>query len=496
MSQYRVGIDLGTTNTVCCTFRDTFEFIKIKSSYILPSVVMYKNGEIKVGDSAKQRAIRNPENVITSSKTYMGDFSKQWEIDGRVFTPTDVATEILKEVKRYAEKYFQTDEVIDAVITVPAYFTSSQYDETKKAAEMAGFRVLRLVAEPIAAAIAYGLDEKVNSIFVVDIGGGTFDVSLLKETKNPDGSVDYETIACDGDGKLGGDDFDQVIVNLCYSKIRREYGIDLSNLSSSGLNSEEFSQARQMIRKKAEMAKIALSDAEETNIVIANLCSKNNSPVTFNYTLSRDEFEKSCTSLFNKIQRVLQRFVDNQNIDLQKVGKVIFVGGSSNIPHIKAIVRKCLKQEPYADKDLSKLVAMGAALCAADKDTLISAKLVIRDILSHSLGIEVRGEKIAHEFAPILRKNEKYPISRTKEFYTVNDYQESATIKVYEGESRDISENFYYGEFTLDNIKQGLSGVPIQVNFEINEDRQLIVSAWDEATGSKKSITIEKGIKL
>ena len=495
MGKYTVGIDLGTTNTVCCTFNNTYEFIKNKRGFILPSVLMYKDGKIIVGDSAKQRALRNPNNVISSSKTYMGDPEKRWAIDDMVFTPTDVAAEILTEIRQAAQRHFCTDEQIEAVITVPAYFADTQYDETKKAAEKAGLKVIRILSEPVAAALAYGLDDEVNNIFVVDIGGGTFDVCLLEIDHSSKGEKRFSTKAVDGDPKLGGDDFDDVIEQMCYSQLRMEFGIDLSSHKSSGLDAESYGQAKQKIRQKSEQAKIALSDVEETNIEIANLCKKNDEPINLKLHITKTEFENKAMPLFNKIKRTINRCIENNNIEPTSIEKVVFVGGSANIPYMKTIVSDCLGLDAYADRDLSKLVAMGAALCAAQNDSLVSTKLIIEDILSHSLGIEIYqedGDKI-YRYAPMLVKNTIYPAKREETFCTVNDNQKSVVINVYEGESiENLDENIFYGGFELDNIKDGPAGIPIKVDFEINENRQLIVTAWDQSTESKKSITINK----
>lgn len=486
---YAVGIDLGTTNTVCCTYDNSFSFIKCRRSHILPSVLMYKDGKITVGEIAKQHALRAPNNVISSAKTFMADPEKKWIIEGRTFTPTDVATEVLREINEAAQKHFGTDEQIEAVITIPAYFTASQANETKKAAEAAGLKVLKIIAEPVAAAIAYGLDDTAKNIFVVDLGGGTFDVCILTSSQDKDGTRIYTTGSVDGDIHLGGDDFDAVIENLCYSQLRKEYGINLASQEQSGLEAELYGQAIQKIRQKAEQAKIALSDSTETSIDIANLCSRNGNIVNFRYTITRQDFEKAADSLFKKIKRILTRCLEDSNTRVDSIDKVIYVGGSSNIPYLRSIVTECLDREPYADQDLSKLVAMGAAVYAADKSNLVSTKLHIEDILSHSLGIEVYGEKLSI----ILPKGTKYPISKTEEYSTVTDYQKSVSVKVYEGEcTSNINENLFYDEFTLTNIRNGLRGIPVNVKFEINDDRQLIVTAWDPYTGSTKSKRIEK----
>lgn len=495
MSRYTVGIDLGTTNTVCCSFNNNFEFIKNKRGYILPSVLLYKDEKVSIGDTAKQRAVRYPENVILSSKTFMGDFEKIWSIDGKSFTPTDVAREILKEINISAKKHFDTEETIQAVITVPAYFTSSQSDETRRAAVDAGFEVIGIITEPMAAAIAYGIDESEGNIFVVDIGGGTFDLCLLNLSKTYDGKKKFSTVHIDGDAKLGGDDFDKIVEDLCYSHLRTQYAIDFSSLSNSGLDVEMYNQAKQKIRAKSEQAKVALSDASETDIEIANLYTKNDEYVNFKFTITREQFEKASLTLFNKIKRIVTRFMDNAEIEADEIDKIILVGGSANIPYIRQFICDYFRKEPFADKDLSRLVSMGAALFATKNDTLVSTKLIIEDILSHSLGIEIVNDK----FSPILLVGEKYPITKTQEYYTVNDYQKSVKINVYEGENREnVHENTFYGGFELTDIRQGLAGVPIQVNFEMREDRTLHITAWDESTGARKSkdISISKGKKV
>lgn len=487
MGRYTVGIDLGTTNTLCCTFDNSFEFVKIKRGYLLPSVMMYKDGKITIGDMAKQRSLRLPENIIASSKTFIGNFTKTWTIEDRHFDATDVAAEILTEVRLAAQKHFNTDGEIEAVITVPAYFSASQYDETKKAAERAGFKVINIISEPVAAAIACGFEDNVHSVFVIDIGGGTFDICLLNVENN---GTKFETKCVDGDNQLGGDDFDQVIVQMCYSQLRKEYGIDLSSVDKSGLDTDSFRQALQKIAQKAEQAKIALSDADETDIEIANLCTKDGVPINFRFSVQRKAFETAAMPLFNKIKRIILRCLEDSNVDPKSIEKIIFVGGSANIPHIKHIINDCFGQEAFADKDLSKLVSMGAALCAAQKNNLVSTKLIIEDILSHSLGIRVVNDRLSI----ILPKGIKYPTKKVEKYTTVSDYQSDVLIEVYEGENiDDINKDTKYGQFVLSGIQSALKGVPeILVTFEITQDRQLLVTAKDKQTGVTKTITIDK----
>ncbi|EJF07583.1 molecular chaperone [Thiovulum sp. ES] len=475
----KVGIDLGTTNSVATIFdRGNFEQIKFGRLESLSSVLYYESGKVRIGDSAKKRSLTNPENYISSSKTFMGDMKKSWKIEDRTFSPTDVATEILSEIKKGIKKHTGNDEV-EAVITVPAYFKSSQIDETKRAGENAGFKVKQIITEPVAAAIAYGFESGANEkLFIVDIGGGTFDTSILQVSAGK-----FQTLALDGDNRLGGDDFDNHIIEAVFKHIRKDHGTDLSSLKKSGLPQDEYRKARQTILKYAEETKIALSDAENSEIEIPNLFGG----YSLSMNLTRAEFEKIAKNTLRKIENTIENTLSNGGFSINDIDKVVLVGGSSRIPAVQKFVTNFFGKQPFSDKPLDKLVAMGASLTANSGDSI-----QIIDIISHSLGIEM----VNDEFSAILKKNQQYPISFTKRYTTVSNYQPEIQIEIFEGEDSDVNMNDYYGGFSLSNIEKAPAGVPqIDVTFEFDENRILHVTAQDVRTGSsrKEAVDIEKG---
>ena len=439
----QVGIDLGTTNSVAAYFDNgKVEYLKFRNKETLPSTLLYQKGAVTIGDMAKRKSALYPQNFIKSSKAFMGDMNKSWTIEDRTFTPTDVASEVLLEIKRGLDKNFASATSFEAVITVPAYFSSSQIDETKKAGENAGFAIKRIITEPVAAAVAYGLEDDVNQkIFIVDIGGGTFDTSIL-EIKNKQ----FNTLAIDGDAKLGGDDFDNHILEFLLKFVRQDKGVNLASLEKSGLGEDEYRKSYQALVNKAEEVKIELSDATKVDIEIANLFSGYNLITA----LERVEFEKISSVTLNKIERIIQKTLSG--FPINTIDKVVLVGGSAKIPAIYEFVKKLFGKNPYSDKPLDKLVAMGAAIIVYDDNSV-----QIKDIISHSLGIELVDDK----FSPILRKNTVYPISHSETYTTVMDHQKVIDINVYEGEDEDcVSNNSFYGGFSLSNIQQASAGVP------------------------------------
>ncbi len=471
-----IGIDLGTTNSVASYMdKGKFEYILFRNKESIPSVVLYQNDKVIVGEKAKKKAVLFPENYIKSSKTYMGDMGKTWEIDGKTITPTDVAQEILSEIKNTIVKQFPDIDELEAVITVPAYFTSSQIDETKIAAESAGYKVKRIITEPVAAALAYGFEDTINQkIFIVDVGGGTFDTAIL-EVKNQD----FQTIALGGDKKLGGDDFDNVILELFLKHIRKVEGVNLSSFEKSGLTAEVYVKAYHTLIAKAEETKIELSEQEEVEISIANLFNNYN----FEMKLNREDFESASEYILDTIKREIENTLEDANTEPADIDKVVLVGGSARVPAIRNYVIDVFNTTPYADKPLDKLVSIGAAIAASEENTV-----QINDILSHTLGIRIIHDK----FSRIIYKNTKYPVEKTERYTTTSDYQERISVKVYEGEDDDISNNTYYGGFTLDNIEYAEKGIPqIDVTFSFDSNRILHVTAKDINTNSSKSAIIE-----
>ncbi|TWX55789.1 Hsp70 family protein [Colwellia hornerae] len=475
-----VGIDLGTTNTVVSFLKNgSLEQLKFRNKESLPSTMLFVDQKATIGEIAKRKSALYPNNYIKSSKTFMGDATQTWNIEGKTFTPTDVATFILTEIKNNINKYDSAIDVVEAVITVPAYFTSTQIDETKKAGEAAGFIIKRIITEPVAAAIAYGIDDKVDqTLFIVDIGGGTFDTSILQVKGS-----NFNTLAVDGDSKLGGDDFDNHIVEALLKYIRKDQGVNLSTHAKSDLDEDKYRKAYQALVNKAEEIKIELSEFESTNVDIANLFSGYN----LSMTMTRAEFEEISSSSIEKIKRKIQSTMSDNNFDPSDIDKVVLVGGSSKIPVVREFVTELFNKQPYADKPLDKLVAMGAAILAHQSET-VQSKIEISDIISHSLGIELINDK----FSAILVKNSQYPISKSQMYTTTVDFQEKLSVKVYEGEDEyQVTNNSFYGGFILDNIERSYAGNPqIEVTFEFDINRILKVTARDLNTDSNYSETI------
>jgi molecular chaperone DnaK len=483
MKKMKIGIDLGTTNSVVAYFDNgTIEYLRFRNRESLSSVMLYKDEKVIIGEMAKKKAVAYPKNFIKSSKTFMGDNEKIWDIEDKSFTPTDVATEILKEIKKNLEKKFSDVSEFVAVITVPAYFTSTQIDETKKAGEKAGFIIKQIITEPVAAAVAYGFEDEVNQkLFIVDIGGGTFDTSILKVSNES-----FETLNIDGDNKLGGDDFDNYILEYLLKHIRKEYGVNLASFEKSGIPEDEYVKAKQILVTKSEEIKKELSEYEEVEVEISNLLSGYN----LSTKTTREEFEDISSLTIDKIKRIIKRTLENFQFSSDDIDKVVLVGGTSKIPIVREFVTELFGKPPYSDKPLDKLVAMGAAIVAEDDNSV-----KIKDIISHSLGIEL----VNNRFSPILKKNQNYPISHKEVYTTVMDFQTMLDINVYEGEDEDnVTNNDFYGGFSLENIEQAKAGIPqIEVTFEFDKNRILKVTAKDLNTGSSKSenIEIDKGQK-
>ncbi len=483
-----VGIDLGTTNSVCCSLTNgDFDFLKFRGDEpLLPSAILWREGKLTVGEMARKKSVIYAENFIKSSKTFMGDPGKQWVIEGRIFSPTDVATEILSYIRRT----FDTNGEITAVITVPAYFTSSQINETKIAGEKAGFNVKQIFPEPMAAGIAYGFEEQLNEkIAVIDIGGGTFDVSILETEGNS-----YTTLAIDGDNKLGGDNFDEIILELCLKKIRQTVGIDLSTYERSGLSKDDFSQARQRLIIEAEKKKIELSSADAVTIDIPHLFK--NKHYDFSIEISREAFENAASTLLRRIERRIDNCLGEASIAPSKIDKVILVGGTTYIPIIQNYIKEFFSKNPYSDKDLSKLVAMGAAIIAdaySIKEKTGLQLPVVTDIISHSLGIELFGGK----FYKILKRNEFYPVSISKVFPYPGENPDKFVLNIFEGENESCAKNVFYGRLNLGGIADIRDRkAKVKVTFAFDKNRDLHVTAEDVKSGDKRSKTIKiaKGV--
>ena len=498
----RVGIDLGTTNTLACYLKKgKLDLIKFPGSGKLIPSVIYVDEEknISVGSKARKKGILDPRNEIRSAKTYMGDDKKMWTCNGLAFTPTEVATQVLQEVKKGIIKKTKCgeDAEIEAIITVPAYFNSKQKEETKKAGEKAGFFVKRIITEPMAAAVAavkeLSLSEKV---FIVDLGGGTFDLSVLEA--DPE-KHEYKALDIDGDRKLGGDDFDKKVYEYFISIIEDDLGIDLSDQKKSGLDYKSYYAMVGQIREVAENAKIDLSDTEETGVNIPNLFNYNGKLYNFDITFTRKEFNDLCRELYDKIIRRIKNFIaSSTKFTLKDIGEVILVGGSCYIPYIQEAVENIFHMSVSTELERDTLVAMGAGFIANFDNG--SEENPFKDILSHSLGIEVTDpQTYASTLSKLLKKGESYPCHKSSIYTTISDNQTAIDINIYEAGSdcediANIAKHDFLGSFTLEGIKKAPKGEPkIEVTFSFDDSQILTVHAKDLDSGVEKEIEVKKG---
>ena len=497
-SEISIGIDLGTTNTLACYLKNGKpKIISFSGKNMLPSVLAVDEDQIIVGKVAKTLRKTNPNNVIRSSKTFMADPKKTWTVGGKTFNPTQVATEILKEVKSQVIKKLKLDSAtkINAVITVPAYFTGNQKDETKKAGEAAGLNVTQIVTEPMAAAVAavreLGLNEK---IFVVDLGGGTFDLSVLQA----DNKI-YRAIDIDGDKRLGGDDFDNLLYNYFIDRIENDLGIDLSFPKKSGLDETEYYSMTGRVSEAAELAKIDLSSSESCKVTIPNLFYYNGKSYDFNEELTREEFENICQPLFDKIISRIKKFIaESDKFKVDEIGTIILAGGSCYIPKIKAEVEKIFGKKADSQLDLDTLVVVGAAIISTSSGTVDAPEP--QDILSHSLGVKVLSpDRKKYILSKILNKGEPYPCEYSKVYTTAKNNQTIVPIYIYEAGSdaenvEDIDAHEYYGAVSLQNIPKAPAGVPkIKVTFSYDKSGTVVVAAQDLDSGIRNIVEIKKG---
>ena len=516
MRKVQVGIDLGTTNTLaCCRVKGKMKLIKFKGGKkMLPSVLYVEkqeDGTIKeiVGKAAKMKGLEDPNNCISSSKTYIGltgSRKKTWTCHGKTYTPTDVATKILEEIhKKVRSEYDLEDgDIVQAVITIPAYFTSTQSDETKKAGERAGMEVLRIITEPVAAAVSVA-DGEYGKIFVVDLGGGTFDVSVL-EIGNK-----YKTLDIGGERRLGGDDFDEILIEYFLKYIEDDLNIDLSDLDASGLDYENYYVMMSKIRNAAIETKEELSDSEEYDIYIPALFRYgDNLSYDFTMTVSREEFNDLCKPLFDKVIQVIDETVEkSNNFTIDEIKKIYLVGGSCYIPKIQDDVEEYFGIAPDSEQDRAIQVAMGAGKIAdawnaftPEPGRLDPFEDMLLDIISHDMGIEALGKHNTSEFDCILKEGTTYPCSFKKIYYTSADNQETVVIKVYEktdsGASDFLERNEaafdLYGSFELTGIAPAPAGAtPIEVTFDYDRSRTLCVTAEDTKNHIVQTVTLHKG---
>lgn len=474
-----IGIDLGTTNS-CVAVVEGGEPTVIpnaEGNRTTPSIVAYsKKGERLVGEPAKRQAITNPDQTVISIKRHMGSDHKV-ELKGKKYTPQEVSAMILQKLKRDAEEYLG-EEVKEAVITVPAYFTDSQRQATKDAGKIAGLEVKRIINEPTAASLAYGLDDdKEQTILVFDLGGGTFDVSILEL-----GDGVFEVIATSGNNHLGGDDFDQKIIDYLAEEFKKEYGVDL----------RKDRMALQRLKDAAEKAKKELSSVMSTNINLPFITQTEDGPKHLDMDLTRAKFEELTADLVEKTMGPTRRALDDAGLSPSDIDEIILVGGSTRIPAVQEAVKKLIGKEPHKGINPDEVVAMGAAIqggvMAGDVNDI-----VLLDVTPLSLGIETLGGV----FTKLIDRNTTIPTEKSKIFSTAADNQTSVDIHVLQGERKMAKDNKTLGRFQLTDIPPAPRGVPqIEVTFKIDTNGIVHVSAKDLGTGNEQNITIKNSSGL
>ena len=493
-----IGIDLGTTNSCVAVFEGSEPVVIANSEgkRTTPSVVGFvKDGDRKVGDPAKRQAITNPKNTVYSIKRFMGETYAQSqkeaeampytvvneggyprvEIEGRKYTPQEISAMVLQKMKKTAEDYLG-QEVTDAVITVPAYFSDSQRQATKEAGQIAGLNVQRIVNEPTAAALAYGVDKanKDMKIAVFDLGGGTFDISILEF-----GGGVFEVLSTNGDTHLGGDDFDQVIINWLADGFKAEEGVDL----------RKDSMAMQRLKEAAEKAKIELSSSTATEINLPYITAVDGMPKHLVKNLTRAQFEQLAHNLIQACLVPCQNAVRDAKLSTSDIDEVILVGGSSRIPAVQTLVKNYFGKEPSKGVNPDEVVAVGAAIQGAilNKEEGVG-DIVLLDVTPLTLGIETMGGVMTK----LIEANSTIPCKKSEVFSTAADNQTEVTIHVLQGERPMAAQNKSIGQFNLTGIAPARRGVPqIEVTFDIDANGILNVSAKDKATGKEQSIRIE-----
>ena len=493
-----IGIDLGTTNSCVAVVEGNVPTVITNSegNRTTPSVVGFVNDEKKVGDSAKRQAITNPKKTIHSIKRFMGESfnavqgeidkvsynvvcgdnnTPRVDIDGKLYTPQEISALILQKMKKTAEDYCG-ETITDAVITVPAYFNDSQRQATKEAGEIAGLNVRRIINEPTAAALAYGLDKSSEDkkIVVFDFGGGTHDVSILQL-----GDGIFEVLSTDGDTHLGGDDIDYTLIDWMVEEFKKQNGIDLSN----------DSMAMQRLKDAAEKAKIELSSSVSTEINLPYITINENGPQHFTATLTRAKFESLIDNIINRTLVPCESALKKANIKKEEIDEVILVGGSTRIPAIQNAVENFFGKSPNRSVNPDEAVACGAAIQGAilngDKGV---GDILLLDVIPLSLGIETEGELMTK----LIDANTTIPTTKSEVFTTATDNQPSVEIVVLQGERPLAKDNKLLGRFHLDGILPAKRGIPqIEVTFDIDANGILTVSALDKATNKKQNIRIE-----
>ena len=474
-----IGIDLGTTNS-CVSVLEGGEPKVIPNSEgnrTTPSVVAFKGDDELVGETAKRQAVTNVKNTISSIKRFMGT-DKKVEANGKKWTPQEISAKILMKLKKDAESYLG-EKVTQAVITVPAYFNDAQRQATKDAGKIAGLKVERIINEPTAAALAYGLDkqEKLQTILVYDLGGGTFDVSILEL-----GDGVFEVKATSGNNKLGGDDFDQRIIDYLVSEFKKENGIDLS----------KDKMAMQRLKDAAEKAKKDLSGMTNAQISLPFIAQNDDGPIHMEMTLSKAKFEDLCRDLFDSTLEPVRKAMKDAKLSNKDIDEVILVGGSTRIPYIQELVKKELGKEPHKGVNPDEVVAMGAAIQGGVLTGEVE-DLVLLDVTPLSLGIETLGGVCT----VLIPRNTTIPTSKSQVFSTAVDNQPAVDIHILQGERPMAADNKTLGNFQLGNIPPAKRGVPqIEVKFDIDANGIVNVTAKDLGTNKEQSITITSSTNL
>ena len=479
MTNKVIGIDLGTTNSCVAVMegKEAKVITNAEGIRTTPSVVAFKNGEIQVGDVAKRQAITNP-NTVSSIKRHMGDANYRVDIEGKKYTPQEISAMILQNLKKTAEAYLG-DQVTKAVITVPAYFNDAQRQATKDAGKIAGLEVLRIINEPTAAALAYGIDktDKEQKVLVFDLGGGTFDVSILDLA---DGT--FEVLATAGDNVLGGDDFDKAIMDWLVAEFKTESGVDLS----------KDKMAMQRLKDSAEKAKKDLSGVTSVEIQLPFISMGAAGPLHLNRTLSRTKFDELTRHLVDRCLGPVRRALSDAKLTPKDLDQVLLVGGSTRIPAVQELVKKELGKEPNKSVNPDEVVAMGAAIQGGVLTGDVKDVLLL-DVTPLSLGIETLGGV----FTRLIDRNTTIPCSKSQVFSTAADNQPAVDIHVLQGERSMAAENKTLGRFQLGDIPPAPRGVPqIEVKFDIDANGIVNVSAKNLGTGKEQKITIQSGSGL
>ncbi len=481
-----LGIDLGTTNSVTAVMEKNGPFVVPNSlgERLTPSVVGFsKSGEILVGKKAKRGAIMNVGRTVFSIKRHMGT-NYRVRIEGKEYTPQEISAMILQKLKQDAEDYFG-EEINQAVITAPAYFTDAQRAATKDSGEIAGLKVRRIIDEPTAAALAYGLDREEDQVIMVyDLGGGTFDVSIIEVISGV-----FQVLAIQGNTHLGGDDFDKRIVEHLLEQFKKDKGVDLS----------DDPIAVQRLKEAAEEAKIELSEVKETHILVEAITMTDKGPLTLDMTLTRDTFESLCEDLFKQTVPPMQQAIEDASLTPEKVNTILLVGGSTRIPMVQRMVKEIMGKNPSRDISPEEVVAMGAAVQTLVltpiegeiEDTLATRYGMQKPVIIHMTPFSLGVGLLNDQYGVIIERNSTYPTEAKDIFTTTRDFQEAISFPIYEGEELVASENTFLDLLRIEGVTPAPRGVPrIEVTFRLTPDRILEARAEDLATGVEKKITI------